>query len=48
MFFIYLVELYFLLIVFQGGGGQHAAGGGDGFCGGQAGAKACQAFAGQW
>ena len=30
MFFIYLVELYFLLIVFQGGGGHHAAGGGDG------------------
>ena len=48
MFFIYLVELYFLLIVFQEGGGQHAAGGGDGVGDGKAEARACQDFAGQW
>ena len=48
IFFIHLVQLYLLLIVVQGGGGQHAAGGGDGVGGGQAGARACQDFAGHW
>ena len=46
MFFIHLVKLYLLLIVFQGGGGQHAAGGGDGVGDGKS--KSCQDFAGQW